>query len=367
MGMDNNLKKVIGRNLKSLRERNQYTYEHIAEKTGIYEGSLRQYESGTTGLSVEKLAILADFYCVTVDYILGRQDLFDAGYMYRMDKLKELSYERYLIERKTKKLDKEVETFWPYNCIEGIFGEPLDENFDKFELPITEDQYEGLKTVIKTLTDREQDVLNGRFQYYKTLEELAQAHSVTKCRIQQILAKALRKLRNPARANIIIKGLTYYKKREADSKLAAETFEAEMEQRRKLDISRAEWNVKSQYILRELFNNKEKTVDLLRDMLEALEPDSDKKITDVIDVECADVLDLPFDNLELSVRSYNCIARYFNGRMRLKDITVRMVRDLAQSGQLPSVRNLGAKSVEEIFGALKRIGVPVTVVNAVSE
>jgi RNA polymerase primary sigma factor len=60
-----------------------------------------------------------------------------------------------------------------------------------------------LKDVLGTLTDREQQVLNLRFGladgYSRTLEEVGKQFNVTRERIRQIEAKALRKLRHPTR------------------------------------------------------------------------------------------------------------------------------------------------------------------------
>ncbi|MCE9612719.1 MAG: RNA polymerase sigma factor RpoD [Lentisphaerae bacterium] len=60
-----------------------------------------------------------------------------------------------------------------------------------------------LKDVLHTLTDRERAVLDFRFGltdgYSRTLEEVGKQFSVTRERIRQIEAKALRKLRHPTR------------------------------------------------------------------------------------------------------------------------------------------------------------------------
>ncbi|AVM69387.1 RNA polymerase sigma factor RpoD [Lachnospiraceae bacterium oral taxon 500] len=63
---------------------------------------------------------------------------------------------------------------------------------------------EQLVDVLKTLTDREQKVLNLRFGLTdgraRTLEEVGKEFNVTRERIRQIEAKALRKLRHPSRS-----------------------------------------------------------------------------------------------------------------------------------------------------------------------
>jgi RNA polymerase primary sigma factor len=63
---------------------------------------------------------------------------------------------------------------------------------------------EELKGVLATLTPREEQVLSLRFGLYDgtchTLEEVGKRFGVTRERIRQIEAKALRKLRHPSRA-----------------------------------------------------------------------------------------------------------------------------------------------------------------------
>ena len=58
--------------------------------------------------------------------------------------------------------------------------------------------------VLKTLTPREEKVIKMRFGLEdgseRTLEEVGQSFAVTRERIRQIEAKALRKLRHPSRS-----------------------------------------------------------------------------------------------------------------------------------------------------------------------
>ncbi len=62
---------------------------------------------------------------------------------------------------------------------------------------------EKLSEVLETLTDRERKVLQLRFGlgdgYSRTLEEVGRQFRVTRERIRQIEAKALRKMRHPTR------------------------------------------------------------------------------------------------------------------------------------------------------------------------
>lgn len=80
------------------------------------------------------------------------------------------------------------------------FKNPLDACLEESEKDI-------LNQVLDTLSDRENQILKMRFGLDNgqamTLEEVGQAFNLTRERIRQIEAKALRKLRHPSRANIL--------------------------------------------------------------------------------------------------------------------------------------------------------------------
>lgn len=59
-------------NIRSLRIDNGYTQKQIAAYLGISQNTYSQYELGVLNYSVETLEKLADFYGVSVDYLLGR-------------------------------------------------------------------------------------------------------------------------------------------------------------------------------------------------------------------------------------------------------------------------------------------------------
>ena len=77
---------------------------------------------------------------------------------------------------------------------------------DPIDNVFSEQRREAVNAILETLEEREKEVLVMRFGFSgraKTLEEIGEKFKLTKERIRQIEAKALRKLRNPIRANLL--------------------------------------------------------------------------------------------------------------------------------------------------------------------
>ena len=62
-------------NIRSLRIDNGYTQKQIAEQLGVSQNTYSQYEIGVLNYPIEALEKLADFYGVSVDYLLGRTNM----------------------------------------------------------------------------------------------------------------------------------------------------------------------------------------------------------------------------------------------------------------------------------------------------
>lgn len=58
---------------------------------------------------------------------------------------------------------------------------------------------EAVDDAMETLTEREREIINAHFFSTKTLDDIAADHGVTRERVRQVEAKALRKLRHPSR------------------------------------------------------------------------------------------------------------------------------------------------------------------------
>lgn len=61
-------------NLKKLRQEKGITQIALQIKTGIEQALLSKYENGERVPPTETLMTLADFYDVSMDYIMGRTD-----------------------------------------------------------------------------------------------------------------------------------------------------------------------------------------------------------------------------------------------------------------------------------------------------
>ena len=62
------------RRLRDLREDHDKTQQDIADILGTSQTMYARYERGANELPLRHLLVLADYYGVSVDYLLGRSD-----------------------------------------------------------------------------------------------------------------------------------------------------------------------------------------------------------------------------------------------------------------------------------------------------
>ena len=60
--------------LKELRAIKGVTQKNMAELLGINERNYRHYEAGDVNPTIANILLLADYFDVTADYLLGRTD-----------------------------------------------------------------------------------------------------------------------------------------------------------------------------------------------------------------------------------------------------------------------------------------------------
>ena len=57
--------------LKKARSNTGFTQREVAKETGISHSTIANYETGRTEPDIENLGILADFYGVSTDWLIG--------------------------------------------------------------------------------------------------------------------------------------------------------------------------------------------------------------------------------------------------------------------------------------------------------
>lgn len=62
----------MSKRLRDLRENNVFTQKQIAEYLYVKQSAYSRYERNSRNIPIEYLFKLADYYNVSVDYILGR-------------------------------------------------------------------------------------------------------------------------------------------------------------------------------------------------------------------------------------------------------------------------------------------------------
>ena len=135
---------------------------------------------------------------------------------------------------------RKIKTNYPTNIISFIFGE-------NFEWEETEDRLNGLSYAISQLSEREQVLIQKRFMYLMTYDDIGEELGITRERVRQILIRVKRKLKNPLRLQYIEYGYNGAKEHEKllASKISEEPVEPDPDKRLdKYGISDAFWSLR---------------------------------------------------------------------------------------------------------------------------
>ena len=65
---------MIFKNLRAIREDRDLKQKDIAQVLNVSQNTYSQYETGVISITAEVLIKLADFYDVSVDYLLDREN-----------------------------------------------------------------------------------------------------------------------------------------------------------------------------------------------------------------------------------------------------------------------------------------------------
>jgi len=68
---------MLGKRLKELRESKKLTQKDLADQLGLTDATIGFYEAEKRNPPIDTLNRIADFFDVSVDYLLGRTDSFN--------------------------------------------------------------------------------------------------------------------------------------------------------------------------------------------------------------------------------------------------------------------------------------------------
>ena len=299
--------------LNTLMQQSGVTRDNLADQTKLSIGSIHKYCRGEASPGIEALLILADFFAVPLDFLVGRlsaeeMDEILKDYHHQFMKLRRRDYEAFgFAGKRCPEFRKgEAEAPWPYNLLDDVVH-------SRWETVLVKSQQKALGEVLASLPERQRGVLLAFYRDGKSKEEIAQIYGVSYGRINEILKKGLRLLRHPMRYNRIKNGESLQRKKDEYNNLV-KTYDnlcTEMEVRtRVLEEQRALLKIQEEgYAMTNM--------------------------------------ELRIEDLMLSARSYNCL-------FRAELFFVCEVVDCINRGGLLDIRNLGKVSADEIIHAVAR-------------
>lgn len=194
----------------------------------------------------------------------------------------------------------------------AIFLVPDDEDFDLPNIPDKEIE-QSVEFVINSLECRDQNIIIGRFFDNKTLKELSEEFGITQSRVAQIENRALRRLRYPERARILVLGKN----------------KADIRDKRIKELEKD---------LNEYERNLNNNIQDLKQKIKDLEKIDIRKYNQNI------------EDLDLPIRAYNCLKREgINKVYEIKENEKRLCK----------IRGLTRKLIDDISYKMKEAGIPI--------
>lgn len=200
------------------------------------------------------------------------------------------------VEYKQKKVrelkEKKQKPMWYDRLYKDVFGENVfDDGYCK-----PEDYLESICTVYETLTPREQEAMEMRYEGEATYLEIGNSFGVTLERARQIVKKALRKMRHPTRKEVLEFGKSGTEERH---------------RKQEEEASR---------------------------LVEEAQKERDARLKDAYKSGTADI-----QYYDLNVRSYNLLKR---SNLNTPDEVIKFI---VENGSIMQLRNCGRKSAEDIY------------------
>lgn len=331
--------------LERLCDETGLSLDDVAAGCGISYSALMNYRKQTANPGVDVLMKIADFFAVPLDFLLGRCTLEESkavlrSYSANFMLLRRASWEEYLRGRRpipAHFIGESYEAPWPYNLLDAV-GRPSwspghrensEDNYWKDV--VSEDQMRGLEVAMDSLAPREREALIVYFREGNNLEKAGQHFRVTRERARQIIAKGVRKLRHPSRSRLITLGVqgAALENENRKRRLALEAEAAELDAAENALLLMRDGLLSRAGVLSSAYQ-------------ELLSAGSGPLSAALLMRE--DLLSMTVEEMEFSVRSYNCLKRA--GINTLGDLVRRI--GLGPDNSILRIRNLGRRSAEEI-------------------
>ncbi len=131
--------------LKELRQEKKLSQKELAENIGVHYRTLQNWENGESQIKPEKAQQLADYFGVSVGYLLGYSDFRDT------QELVKKTHENYPVD-KAWKVSSVVSQFGelPLEKIKTTYGEALSSSLMEF-LGLLSFSYTEMETIYKFL------------------------------------------------------------------------------------------------------------------------------------------------------------------------------------------------------------------------
>lgn len=68
------MKRIFAERFKDLRQEKNYTITELSEKLGISIATISRWENDKQDITSDNLKIVAKFFCVSADYLIGLED-----------------------------------------------------------------------------------------------------------------------------------------------------------------------------------------------------------------------------------------------------------------------------------------------------
>lgn len=289
----------IGQSIDDIRKARNWSKEALAKKTNSSVSTVHNHIK-TGKMSLESLAKYAEVLgCTIGDLTEGTIDIADFH------------------------LDTDILSYWPYNLAVAVGFSTLNPNrpeeMEKARQLAHSVYVPALLESVETLTEREKKIIYLRFQTGLTYEQAGKYFGVTRERIRQIEMKALRKLRHPR----------HFKHWKMDT----------LDKAFEIAVERDRYRLENT----ELKNK-------LTRIMDAMGLKEEQKQV-AMEAQAEEKKDIALEDLELSVRSYNCLKR----------AGIRSVADLDgwTIEKMMKIRNLGRRSLDEVLCRLKERGVTI--------